>query len=442
MEKKSIFKILLPFLPLLAIYIVVFLVFSTPGTMGDEMRHIKYADNLTHGFYTNSDNPEIGNGPGYPLVLSLFVLIKSPYNIIKLLNIVFIIGAVVYFYRTLLIYISQTPAIVSCYLFGLYPPLLKWMIYMYSESLSVFLICGFLYHFIKLCKQTSNRYLHLTLSALFLGFLALTKVIFGYVILTAAIFYLLYYLFKRSIKTQNSLLVLTGGFIICIPFLIYTYTLTGKMFYWGTQGGEILYWHSSPYTDEYGDWISSGVTLDGEKQDYFDTSSIVKNHKSFIESLEPYSNVQRDEIFKKKAIENIERYPLKYIENTGASALRLFFNYPNSYTQQKLSTYFYIIPNMFLVVFLFLSIYLVIRKAAAISFEIRFIAFISLVYMGGIILLNGRVRHLLPIVPLLLLFIIFVFKDFIRFQITEGINKNKLKRSQSISKNSVSDNLR
>ncbi len=280
MKRKSFIKSLLPFLPLLAIYIVVFPVFSTPGKMGDEIRHIKYADNLTHEFYTNSDNPDIGNGPGYPLVLSLLVLIESPYSIIKLLNIAFIIGAVVYFYGTLVIYISQIPAIVSCYLFGLYPPLLKWMIYMYSESLSVFLICGLLYHFIKLNRQTSNRYLHLTLSAFFLGFLASTKVIFGYVILTTAIFYLLYYLFKRSRNTRNGLSVLTGGFIVCIPFLFYTYTLTGKMFYWRTQGGEILYWHSSPYPYEYGDWISSNVTLDGEKQDYFDTSSILKNQST------------------------------------------------------------------------------------------------------------------------------------------------------------------
>ena len=121
----------------------------------------------------------------------------------------------------------------------------------------------------------------------------------------------------------------------------------------------------------------------------------LKNHGAFIQSLEPYSNVQRDSLFKQKAFTNIKEYPLKYLQNTAASTLRLFFNYPFSYTQQKPSSYFYILPNMFLIVFLSFAGYLAFFNVRFLPFEIRFIALFSLIYIGGIILLNGRVRHLI-----------------------------------------------
>ncbi|MGB5420218.1 hypothetical protein, partial [Algibacter sp.] len=310
--------------------------------------------------------------------------------------------------------------------FGIYPASLKWMVFMYSESFSLFLICGFLYYFLKVHKATDKTYFNVTLSAIFLGVLALTKVIFGYLIIAVAIFYLLVYIFNRSKKIRVSLMVLVIGFLICVPFLIHNYNLTGKAFYWGTGGGEILYWKSSPFPNEYGDWISSDVVLDLRDEDYYDNTELIKNHGDFIRSLEPYSLVQRDSLYKDQAIRNINQYPLKFIENTGSSALRLFFNYPYSYTPQKASSYFYILPNLFLVVFLLLSILLAIRKPLSIPFEIRFIGLMALIFIGALSLLDGRVRHLLPILPFLLLFIAFVFKNYIKFKIYwDGLEQSK-----------------
>jgi hypothetical protein len=210
--------------------------------------------------------------------------------------------------------------------------------------------------------------------------------------------------------------------------------LTGKTFYWGTQGGEILYWRSTPFENEYGDWISASHVLGKIEHNYIDNSAISKNHRAFVQSLEKFTPVQRDSLYKAKAMANIRQYPTKYIQNTGVSALRLFFNYPFSYTPQKTSTYFYIVPNMFLVVYLLLSIFLSIRNLRAIPFEIRFIMLISLLYVGGTILLNGRVRHLIPILPFLLLFIIYVFKSLITFKINEDLNHPQLNKPQKFPK--------
>ena len=180
----------------------------------------------------------------------------------------------------------------------------------------------------------------------------------------------------------------------------------------------MLYWRTSPFANEYGDWVNKEILLGNYvDEDYFDISELIKNHGAFIESLEPYSNVQRDSIYKVKAIENIKQNPFSYIRNTGASAFRLFFNYPYSYSPQKISTLFYLVPNMFLVVFLLFSIYLLFQNFFAIPFEIRYIGLISLIFLGGMSLLDGRVCHLLPIIPFLLFFIVFVFKKRVEFKI-------------------------
>ena len=425
MKKNSLLMSIVPFLPLLLLYIIVVLMFSNNELVGDESRHMAYATNLTHGYYTNAVNPEIGNGPGYPLVITPLVLAKASYITIKLLNALFFIMAVVFFFKTVSFYLGRKKSIALGYLFGLYPASIKWMLFIYSESFALFLACGFLYYFLKVHRSTEKKYINVTLSATFLGILALTKVIFGYIIIAVALFYLIVYTFKRSKKIRFSLMVLAVGFLFCIPYLGYTYYLTGKAMYWGTGGGEILYWRSSPFSNEYGDWISSDVILGKNEGNYFDTSTIIKNHGAFIQSLEPYSSVQRDSLYKEKAIENIKQYPFNFIQNTAASGLRLFFNYPYSYTPQKISSYVYILPNIFLMVSLLLSLFLAIRNPMSIPFEIRFIGLTAMIFIGGLTLLDGRVRHLLPILPLLLFFIAFVFKHHISFKIYSGLNQSK-----------------
>ena len=43
------------------------------GLEGDEPRYLGYANNLLNGFYANPNNPELTNGPGYPLFIALLL---------------------------------------------------------------------------------------------------------------------------------------------------------------------------------------------------------------------------------------------------------------------------------------------------------------------------------------------------------------------------------
>ena len=299
------------------------------------------------------------------------------------------------------------------------------MLAILAESLVLFLVCGFLFYFLKLHRNPNNKRLHIFLSGAFLGFLALTKVIFGYVILTLIACYLIFLIFSRSNKTKNSLLVLVISFMFCIPYLMYTYSVTGKAFVWGTQGGEMLYWRSSPFQKEQGNWTSIKSVLEDKPSDYFSNTILYQNHGEFIKELQPLSHLKRDSVFKAKALENIKNYPEKYIKNTAASAVRLFINYPYSYTPQKMSTLFYIIPGMFLLIFLFMAITIGAINWKLITFETRFLILLTLIFLGGLTLLDGRVRHSTPAIPILIFLIAFVFHQFTEVKIKgkiTGIN--------------------
>lgn len=407
---KTTFRNKLVFLPLLVVYIIMTLIFSKESFIGDEDRHLSYAQNLTEGFYTDVENPSLRIGPGYPLFMSVFVLAKAPNIVIKLANSVLLILAVIFLFKTLSFYVSEKTAIILSFVYGLYPPILKWNIYMHSETLALLLVCGFLYFFISLHRDVINRKRNLLLAAVFLGLLALTKVIFTYAIIALFMIYLLVFIIEKSKKAKNSLFVLALAFLFCIPYLGYTYAVTGKKFLWGTQGGEILYWRSTPFEGEYGDWISAGVVLGKDKGDYHTTSEIIKNHHAFVDSVQAFSFVEQDILYKEKAIENMKAYPIKYVQNTMASAFRLFSNTPYSYTNQKTSSFFYILPNMILLVLIITTLFLGFKKLSLIAFEIRFIALASAIFIGGLILLDGRVRNMIPAIPLLL-FVIAVIKN-------------------------------
>ena len=411
----------LSFLPLLIYYIVAIALFSDTVLEGDEIRHMNYAHNLIEGEYTNPINPELINGPGYPLVLAAGVLAGVSNWTMCLINSVFLILAVIYFYKTLKLFFDPKQAQILSYILGLYPPLIRWSPFLYSEAFAVFLVCGFLYYFMKSQHQAKSRRLYILLSALFLGGVALTKVIFGYVLLFTLLIFLVTYLVTRTPKALNILFVLIGAFVVCLPYLGYTYTLTKEFPYWGSGGGEILYWRASPYPDEYGDWISSDIALSDTQNDFYNTDAIILNHKAFLQSIDTLPHIAKDAAYTEKAIEFMREYPGKYVKNTVSSSVRLFFNYPYSYTQQKLTSYFYFIPNGMLLFLLLLSTIIAILRYKEISISLYSVAIIMFLALAGLIAGNGMARYLLPVIPLMLLFIFYILSrslriDFVQFE--------------------------
>ncbi len=420
MKKNSLLKSLVPFFPLLLLYIIVVLLFSNNELAGDESRHMAYATNLTHGYYTDGSNPDLRNGPGYPMVIAPFVAINSSLLILKFLNALFVFIGIIYFKKSIEFFAKEKYAIVFAYLIGIYPPLLRYMPLIYSEPLTFMIICGLLFHVFKLYRSKKLDWEQIVITSLYLSFLVLVKIIFLQVIGLCLLILSVLFLWNRKKQNKKAFLVLIGGFLLIIPYLIYAYSLTGKPFYLGTGGGEILYHRSTPYNNEWGNWFSSEDALNGGNHDYQpdnayrDLRSLSENHHDVYLKLEPLTHIERDSALKSIAIENMKAHPDKYLKNTVSNIGRLLFHYPFSYREQNLNAYGYMIPNMFILVLWILSLYPAFLMRKKIPFEIKAIMVFTLIYACGIVVADGRGRNFIIMVPSLVLFFAYVFTNILK----------------------------
>jgi hypothetical protein len=405
----SLWKNVLKLFPLLLIYIIVILSASSNEFWGDESRYVMFATNLSKGYYSPKDAPNIWNGPGYPIVIVPFIILNLPLLTAKVINAFFLFAAVIYFKQTLNFYINEKAALSLSYIFGLYPPFFRQIHLLLTEALVFLLICGFIFHLCKYYREDMKNNVHLLLASFFLGYLALTKIFFGYVIMTGLVLFLILSVIKKNIALKRNVLVYFVAFLICTPWLAYTYSLTGKILYWGNSGGMSLYWMSSPYKNDLGSWHGTKRVLENPEQ--------FKNHIDFFQSLSLLDGIQRDEKFKNKAFEQIKRNPKKYFFNWTANIGRLFFSYPFSYTPQKIKTFSYLLPNMFIFVISILCIYPTWLGRKHIPFEIWSLLIFMLISLGGSSLLSAEGRQFSPLVPIGSLWMIFTIFNILKIDI-------------------------
>jgi hypothetical protein len=220
----------------------------------------------------------------------------------------------------------------------------------------------------------------------------------------AAVF--LFYRIKNITKpkVKSLLIALAIAFAVVTPYLAYTYNLTGRVFYWGNSGGMNLYWMSTPYENEFGDWFPEtlfiGQAISG--------TNLYKNHLSEINYFLTLKGIERDDAYKQKGIENIKKYPLKYIRNWLTNQGRLWFNFPQtgfSHSERGLLRF---VPNAILLTFFLLSLYLWGINFKKCPIEINFLAVFILSYLGMTSLISALPRQLTVSVPILLFWISFI----------------------------------
>lgn len=426
MKKKIAFikKIRNPFLlffPFFLLYIAIVMISPTTGTYGDENRYLMFAHNLINGFY--SPPPpfiDLGYGPGYPIVLVPFLSLHLPLICITLLNAVFYYLSIILLFKSLQQIVSFRISIIFSLFWALRFDLYKSLPVIYTETFTIFLISLLIFNLQNAFKhdKSSSTKGYIILSGFILGYLALTKVIFGYVIMFIAIgILILLFTNLKSLNYKKSALIIFFAFLITTPYLIYTYNLTGKVFYWGSSGGNNLYWMTTPYEGEYGDWHPSP----GEQGDYSylipGSEELIKSrHQKDFKGFSKYSEVEKDMILKKIAINNIKTHPLKFLQNAISNVGRMVFNYPASYTLQKPSTLARLPLNGILIVFVVFSSILTLLNWRKILFPIRFLLILAFVYFGGSIFGSAESRMFTMIVPILLLWIAYILQKSIRIK--------------------------
>jgi hypothetical protein len=260
--------------------------------------------------------------------------------------------SIILFYKTLLFFLSKKKAVIAAYILGLYyPATIKLLPLLFTEPLVFYLVCAYAYNTFRLFKTASYSFKTILLTAFLLASIALTKVIFGYVIVVGLLLFGLCAVIKKSNELKKTLLVYVFALFFYLAYLIHTYTITDQFFYWGNAGGMQLYWMSSPYPEELGDWYSFSEKI----------PNYTRYHKEFIDTLTDLNYVERDKALKNKAIDNICHNPKKYVYNWIANISRLLFEYPRSYFTKPSNHLYYYWPNVFIAFFSCLFIFPTLR---------------------------------------------------------------------------------
>ena len=414
---------------LFCFYSIYILINSQSVPIGDEPRYLRHASYMLNGAYTNAEDPEFLSGPGYPVLILPFVALKVSLHFIHMINAFLLVGAVTYFFLTLKQYVAQNIAVIFSLIFGLYPFNLPWLTYAYTETLALFLVCAFIYHFCLAVSQQKILGRNQFVAMFMLGWLILTKVVFFYVVVVVVVVALFVGSFHQKRKAFITSLIGAGSFLLCIPYLAHTYQLTGVMMYWSTGGGQHLYFHAAPFENEFGNWYSDKKIWSPRSEssnNYFGLEDLSKNHLDFYKTL-PYRSedsatvtFERDTLFRAKAKEYLRESPQAFFRNTIASFNRFFFNFPRSYVRENLGTIKYVWVNMFIVVLTVLFIYPAFIGRKLIPYELWVLILMVLTFLGCVSLLSAWTRHLLPVIPVFLLFIAFIFDRVLEIRILKS----------------------
>ena len=395
------------FSPFLAIFIILVLKLHSDKMEGDESRYIMYAQNLLQGFYSPKKFVFLWNGPGYPLFLAPFLYFKLPLITIPLANAIMQYMSIVFLFKSIKAYTNTKVALLASLAWGVYYLGYQEIPSILTEPLTSFLMSSLLVSLSSYFTKGNKNYLYV--SGIIIGLIVLTKFIFGYILLFMLIFwvavYLIYQMKKIAQPKIKSLIIALGiAFVLVTPYLAHTYQLTNRVFYWGNSGGMNLYWMSTPYENEFGDWFPEtlfiGQAISG--------TNLYKNHLSDINYFLTLKGIERDDAYKQKGIENIKKYPLKYIRNWFTNQGRLWFNFPQtgfSHSERGLLRF---VPNAILLTFFLLSLYLWGINFKKCPIEINFLALFILSYLGMTSLISALPRQLTVSVPILLFWISFI----------------------------------
>ena len=380
------------FLPLAVSYVIAALVGHRFVEEGDEQNYLWFAERLTHGAYADHDAVTdvryLWYGPGLPVLLAPLAAIHVPVAGLRLAGAALMFGAVVAFHELARSYVQPRSALIATYGFGLYLPFLVTLARVLSEPLAVLAtVTGLLF---GTRYFRGGRKVDLAFAGLALGWLALTKVAFGYIFTALLALAAGWAVIQRTASAPRRAAVLpAAALLVCLPWLVYTHSVTGKPFYWGNSGSHNLYWISSPLSGSHGD----GPDLD----------SMPRQDRAFFASLEPLPPLEREEEIRNRALENIRERPDAYVGNVAANVARMLVDAPHSYgTGHGLRVLLYAAPNAILLALLAYalpSLRRERRRRAELSVLLAFAGVTVLFH----VLLSAEPRLLAPVIPVAIL---------------------------------------
>jgi 4-amino-4-deoxy-L-arabinose transferase-like glycosyltransferase len=380
-----------PLLPVLAVYALVTAVHPLGAGYGDEGAYLAYAKNLTHGFFTQGSDSVtaayLWHPPLLPLLLVPMVALHLPLTVTRILvSPLLMFLALAVFHRMVRWRLSDRSALLATYALAAYLPFFPGLRAVFVEPVAA--LCFTLAVFFLLRAYYGGRRDHVWAGLAF-GLVALSRAEYGYVLLAALLLsagWLL--LSRRSICARRSTVACVVGLLVCLPWLAYTYSVTGKPFYWGDSGGLSLYWMTAPGT--VGDVFQPNQALA--------MPGLAAERPVFLEwgRLKP---LKRDGYLTHVALQNIRHHPAHYLSNVVNNVDRLIFNSPYSFTNEKASSMLYAVPNALLLGALVLAALVAVRTRRRLGRGVLPVAVLLALGFLVHVPVMGEARFLAPLVP-------------------------------------------
>jgi len=384
---------LLLFFATLLLHVVNVIVADRPDLIWDEARYQWYATSLTHGTYATPEKPDIINGPGYPLVLAPLIAAGAPLIVLRGLNALFMALAVLFSFRAVLPYAGKKGALGVALITALHPSLLRTAPYLMTEALALACIAGFAWAFTAALRSERWAWGPVLAAAFAFGWLTLTRVFFGNVILAGGFFLALLLLFPGIRQgALRALVVFALAFGMCVPWLAYTQSKTGDLLCWSTNGGELLYWATSTNEGENGHWFS--------EEDSQNKPELVANgHRDFYKAHYYLPVKEREAALKKKAMENLRANPQGVLKNWICNWGRLIVGFPRSYYPEELIMLVLVAVNVPIVLAVLLALLVAWKNRRQLPVELLLLGLLTFIYLGGTSLLPGLPRYTIVVWP-------------------------------------------
>lgn len=377
----------------LLFYVVVTMLCQRPDLIWDEGRYLDFAKNLLQGFYAEPKNPDIINGPGYPLVLAPLLALKVPLLGMRMLNAVFMALAAWFGFRAVLPYAGKCWALGIALVTTLHPSLVRTAPYVMTEALAVCCIAGFAWALSAALRSANWRWSTVLAAGFAFGWLILTRVFFGNVLMaTTALLVVLLIVWKSQRgRLLRVLAVMAVSFAMCVPWLAYTKAKTGENLCWSTVSGELLYWITSTNEGENGHWFSV--------EDAQNKLELVAKHRDFYLPYYDLPVKERETRFKQRAMEQLRANPQGVFKNWLCNWSRLLFGFPRSFQPEELTTVVLIAINGPIVLLTLITLLVGLKQWRTLPLEIALLAAMIFIYLGGSSIAPGLPRYTVVIWP-------------------------------------------
>ncbi len=360
------------------------------ASFGDEWRYVWYAKNLIAGAFTPRDNPMIWNGPGYPVFLMPFVAAGVPVLVPKLFNAALLATAVCFTQRSLERYTSREWAAVGALTLACLPASVQHLQFTYTEPLCLASLSAALY-FARERQVLAGALLSATV---------MVKVLFGPVLLLALLVMIVARRWSKG---------LVLAFALCVPWLVYTHSVTGRWFHWSSASGQMLYWLATPWADEKGDWF--------HHRQVKNTPLLFEHHGAIYERLkgapESYEGTEVERVlpgigrqaspeadleFRRMAAANARAHPLLFARNWAFNVSRLLFDAP--FTFPRPADLWVVAGHVALIAFALVTH---LRRREKWSPELKWLGLFTAITFVMLSLLSANARLLIPLYPMLVI---------------------------------------